>query len=68
MPRSDGTFEVKLTPQKPDNKEAESAKIGRMSIDKQFHGHLEATTRGEMLAAGTDVKGSAGYVAIESSV
>jgi hypothetical protein len=65
MPHSEGTFEVKLTPQKPDNKEAESAKIGRMSIDKQFHGHLEATTRGEMLAAGTDVKGSAGYVAIE---
>ena len=65
MPRSDGTFEVKLTPQKPDNKEAESANIGRMSIDKQFHGDLEATSKGEMLAAGTDVKGSAGYVAIE---
>jgi hypothetical protein len=36
-----------------------------MSIDKQFHGDLEATSKGEMLAAGTDVKGSAGYVAIE---
>jgi hypothetical protein len=36
-----------------------------MSIDKQFHGDLEATSKGEMLTAGTGVKGSAGYVAIE---
>jgi predicted flavoprotein YhiN len=58
MARASGTFEVKLTPQ-------ESATIGRMSIDKQFHGDLEATSKGEMLSAMTDVKGSAGYVAIE---
>jgi hypothetical protein len=36
-----------------------------MSIDKQFLGDLEATSKGQMLTAGTDVKGSAGYVAIE---
>ncbi len=60
-----GTFEVQLNPQKPDNKEAERANVGRMSIDKQFHGELEATSKGEMLSAVTDVKGSAGYVAIE---
>lgn len=60
-----GTFEVKLNPQKADNKEAESANLGRMSIDKQFQGDLEAASKGEMLAAVTDVKGSAGYVAIE---
>jgi uncharacterized protein DUF3224 len=60
-----GTFEVKLAPQKPDNKEAESANVGRMSIDKQFHGDLEATSKGEMLSFMTDVKGSAGYVAME---
>ena len=36
-----------------------------MSIDKQFHGDLEATSKGQMLAAGTDIKDSAGYVAIE---
>jgi hypothetical protein len=65
MPHASGTFEVKLAPQKPDNKEAESANLGRMSIDKQFHGDLEATSKGEMLAAGTEVMGSAGYVAIE---
>jgi hypothetical protein len=39
--------------------------LGRMSIDKQFHGDLEATSRGEMLTAMTSVPGSAGYVAIE---
>jgi hypothetical protein len=60
-----GTFEVKLTPQKPDNKDAEAANIGRMSADKQYHGDLEGTGKGEMLAAGTEVKGSAGYVAME---
>jgi hypothetical protein len=61
MAHASGTFEVKLAPQKPDKE----TNIGRMSIDKQFHGDLEATSKGEMLSAMTDVKGSAGYVAIE---
>jgi hypothetical protein len=65
MIRASGTFEVKITPQKPDNKEAEGAKLGRMSIDKKFSGSLDATSQGEMLSAMTDVKGSAGYVALE---
>lgn len=60
-----GPFDVTLNPQKPDNPPAESAGLGRMSIDKQFHGDLDATSAGEMLAAGTAVKGSAGYVAME---
>jgi hypothetical protein len=55
-----GTFEVKLTPQPTD-----AADLGRMSIDKQFHGDLEATSKGEMLSAMGTVQGSAGYVAIE---
>ena len=59
-----GTFEVKLDPQSPEDK-AEGSSLGRMSIDKQFHGDLEATARGQMLTAVTDVKSSAGYVAIE---
>jgi hypothetical protein len=62
--RASGTFEVKLTPQATDNN-PEGATLGRMSIDKRFHGDLEATSKGEMLSAGTGVKGSAGYVAIE---
>jgi hypothetical protein len=36
-----------------------------MSLDKQFRGELEASSQGEMLSAGTSVKGSAGYVAME---
>jgi hypothetical protein len=59
-----GTFEVKLVPQPPEDK-AEGSTLARMSIDKQFHGDIEATSKGQMLTAGTEVKGSAGYVAIE---
>jgi hypothetical protein len=62
--RASGTFEVKLSPQAADNP-AEGAPLGRMSIDKQFHGDLEGSSQGEMLTAGSSVKGSAGYVAIE---
>jgi hypothetical protein len=36
-----------------------------MSIDKTFHGELEAISQGEMLSAMTATQGSAGYVAIE---
>src|SRR4051812_15030476 len=55
-----GQFEVKLTPLSTDE-----PTLGRLSIDKQFHGDLDATSKGEMLAAGTSVTGSAGYVALE---
>lgn len=58
-----GTFEVKLTPQT--DGEVGDPTVGRMSIEKQFQGELEAVSRGQMLAAMTDVKGSAGYVAME---
>jgi hypothetical protein len=64
MNKAAGTFDVKINPLPPYNSSAD-AKLARMSIDKQFHGDLEATSQGEMLSAGTDVKGSAGYVAIE---
>lgn len=62
--RASGTFEVKINPQTPHHKE-ETPPLGRMSIDKQFHGELDAISKGEMLAAVSDVKGSAGYVAME---
>jgi hypothetical protein len=61
--RASGPFDVKLTPQ-PVHAAAEGA-LARMSLDKQFHGELEASSVGEMLAMGTGVQGSAGYVAIE---
>lgn len=44
---------------------SEGSPLGRRSIDKTFRGDLSATSVGEMLAAGTAVKGSAGYVAVE---
>ena len=62
--RATGPFEVKLNPLPAYNTE-EGAQLGRMSLDKQFHGDLEAISQGEMLSAMTNVKGSAGYVAIE---
>jgi uncharacterized protein DUF3224 len=62
--RAIGTFEVKLAPL-PTGDETGSEGLGRMSLDKRFHGDLEATSRGQMLTAGTDVPGSAGYVAME---
>ena len=61
MTRATGTFDVKLTPQATD----ESNTVGRLALDKQFRGDLEGTSKGEMLTAGTEVKDSAGYVAIE---
>lgn len=59
-----GTFDVKLAPQ-PAAPGTEAVQLGRLSIDKRFQGDLDATSLGEMLSAGTEVPGSAGYVAIE---
>ena len=53
-----------LAPQ-PATHPGEGPSLGRMSIDKRYRGDLEGTSKGEMLTAGTAVKGSAGYVAIE---
>jgi len=40
--------------------------VGRMTIEKHFHGDLQGTSKGQMLmAASESVQGSAGYVAIE---
>jgi hypothetical protein len=59
-----GTFEVKTTPQ-PADPDAGGEALGRLLLDKHFHGDLEATSKGTMLAAGTAVKDSAGDVALE---
>lgn len=61
--RATGTFEVKLTPQPM--ADTTDATLGRMSIDKQFHGDIEGTSQGDMLHAAGSAPGSAGYVAIE---
>ena len=66
MNHAHGPFDVKMAPQKPDNEISQAANLSRMTIDKQFHGDLEATSKGEMLSAmSEDVKGSGVYVALE---
>ncbi len=59
-----GTFEVTLRPLEPYNTAA-GTNLGRMSIDKVFHGDLEGVSKGEMLTGGSPASGSAGYVAME---
>ena len=64
MNNAHGTFDVKLAPQTP--YDSSEGAVGRMSIDKQFHGDLIASSKGEMLAIMSgSVKASAGYVAME---
>jgi ketosteroid isomerase-like protein len=64
MRKATGTFEVRLAPLDVHDA-GDGAKLGRMSIEKTLTGDLKGTSRGEMLTAGTEVKGSAGYVAVE---
>jgi Protein of unknown function (DUF3224) len=61
MHHAHGTFTVKVEPLTP----APAEGLGRFSVDKQIHGDLEATTKGEMLTGGDPKTGAAGYVAIE---
>ena len=58
-----GTFDVKVAAGAEDK--AGGSTLGRYSLDKQYHGDLDATGKGEMLTAGSDVKGSGAYVAVE---
>ena len=61
-----GPFEIRIAPQALSSV-AEHSGLARMSIDKQFHGALEAASTGEMLAFGRpSPNGSAGYVAMET--
>jgi putative acetyltransferase len=62
--RATGLFEVRMSPA-PLGDAGADATLGRMLLDKTFSGDLVGTGKGEMLMAGTAVKGSAGYVAIE---
>jgi hypothetical protein len=57
-----GPFDVKITPQ---NDDSGDPLLNRMTLEKQYHDDLAATGTGQMLTAGTEVKGSGAYVAIE---
>ena len=56
-----GEFDVSL---KPVSATGEAPM--RMSIDKQFHGDLEATSIGQMMAGGNEANGARVYVALET--
>jgi hypothetical protein len=55
------SFTVNLQPLAP----APAEGLSRFSIDKQIHGDLEATSKGEMFSGGNPKQGTAGYVAME---
>lgn len=59
-----GSFDVTVEPVDQE-KLADGNDLGRYSLDKQYHGDLEATGKGEMLTAGTAVESAGAYVAIE---
>jgi len=59
-----GTFDVKTTALPP-NDATGGVNVGSYALDKQYHGDLEAASKGVMLGAGDPAKGSAGYVAME---
>lgn len=59
-----GSFDVTVKPL-AEGAQSEAWAPGRMSLEKQFKGDLEATSKGEMLTAMTETQGSAGYTAIE---
>ena len=61
MHHARGTFTVNVQPLTP----APAEGLSRFSIDKQIHGDLEGTTKGEMFSGGDPKQGAAGYVAIE---
>ncbi len=62
MTHAAGPFDVKITPQ-DDN--PDDPLLNRVMLDKSYLGDLEAISNGQMLTAGTAVKGSGAYVAIE---
>jgi hypothetical protein len=62
MSHVSGPFEVKLTQQE----DKADPGIGRVILDKKFHGELEATSHGVMLfVTATTPKDTGGYVAME---
>jgi len=63
MMMAKGVFDVKMAPVETAHKEEKA--IARYSLDKVYHGDLDATGAGEMLASMGTVKGSGTYVAME---
>jgi hypothetical protein len=65
MMKATGSFDIQM---KPAGGGADGKSFPRLTSDKQFHGDLEGTSYGEMLASGpppSGPKGSGAYVAME---
>ena len=62
--QANGRFDVSRDAQ-PDCDLGDGAVAAHLRIDKRFHGALDARSIVHMLAIGTAVPGSAGYVAVE---
>ena len=61
MPHAKGPFDVTITKQDT----APDAAVARNLLYKEFHGDLDATARGEMLAAFEPLTNAGVYVAID---
>jgi hypothetical protein len=59
--QAEGSFDVKVVPVADDA----GTGLGRMSLQKTWHGDVEATSSGEMLTAMAPDKSSGAYVAVE---
>lgn len=64
MAQVKGEFEVKRTPEGSCDL-GDGVAAGHFRFDKRFHGALDATGVVHMMAVGTEVEGSAAYVALE---
>lgn len=62
--KAEGSFEVDLQPASKDELPGGN-RLSKLTLEKTYHGGLEATATGEMLTGTTAVDGSAAYVAIE---
>jgi hypothetical protein len=58
---AEGSFEVRIAPVADDA----GTGLGRMSLQKTWHGDVEATSTGQMLTAMGSEKSSGAYVAVE---
>jgi hypothetical protein len=63
MPHAVGEFDVKLIPRTPQSDDEPT--IGRLFLDKQYHGELSGPSKGDMLSNQTASTGAAVYVAVE---
>jgi hypothetical protein len=63
--RATGTFDVKIAPQPVDD-HSDAGALGRMAIDKTYHGDIEGTAIGQMLTGMSPTEKTSGvYVAVE---